>query len=194
MPTKTPELAQCPRCQGFALLAHTATFAVAVDVAPLTPQGFADAVVGRWGLWLVETGPDGRPRSLKAAGSAPRPSWGQNGAQTGAQRLHAEHSCGVAHRDLKPLGLGRPEAAGPRRASATSGSSRAGSRPLAALAGATEVPEGPSPARPAIPHLSDHGKMRAVRCHDCRKLIDQTKPFLGIHYVNWIWAVHEECP
>lgn len=192
MPTKTPELAQCPRCQGFALLAHTAAITVAVDVAPLTLQGFADAVVRRWGLWWVETGPDGRPGRLKPAGAAPRPSWGQNGAQAGAQRLHVEHSCGVAHRDIKPVGLGRPEAAGPRRASATSGSSRDGSRPLAALAGATEVPERPSPARPAIPRRSE--TPRAVRCHDCRKLIDQTKPFIGIHYNNWIWAVHEECP
>jgi hypothetical protein len=189
MPTKTPELAQCPRCGQFALLADRAVITVGVDVAPLTPQGYADAVVRGWGLWWVTVGQNGAAEALGPAGAAPRPSWGENGAQTGAQRLHAEHSCGVAHRDLKPVGLGRPEPAGPRRASATSGSSRAGSRPLAALAGA---PTGSSPAAPAIPRRSE--TPRPVRCHDCRKLIDQTKPFFGIHHDNWIWAVHDECP
>lgn len=184
----SPQLAQCPRCQAFTLVGNAMGITVAVDVAPLLAQGYANAVVSGVGLWWVENGPDRRPGRLKPPGAAPRPSWGPNGSQTGTQRLHAEHSCGALAKDMRIV---QPQGAqqGPPSAPVTPGGPRGGLRPPDAPAGATRAPERPSRARPATHHPS-----RPFRCTVCDRLLVHPESFVAIECGEYRWAAHEECP
>lgn len=151
-----PKLAQCPRCQNYTLVATREAFTVAVDVAPLDRQGFANAVVSGVGLWAVVKGPGGASRMRTHPPGTPGLSFDPGGRQNGTQGfVHAEHSCGASARDQRIVP--KVTRQGPPQASATSGGHKGGSRPLAARAGASRDQERPSPAAPASPHLSDHG-------------------------------------
>jgi hypothetical protein len=181
-----PQLAQCPKCQGFTLTAAIAPGVdLAVDLTPLKPQGIADAIVSGVGLWASEKGPDGAVERLTPASGSPRPQWAPASAQKGPQALHAEHPCRLPQRPIK---LKEPEK-GPQAASATSGSGRDGFHLPGVLAGATRAPERPSPASHATLRRS-----KAVRCSTCNRLIDQRQPHFAIQWENIHWAVHEECP
>lgn len=179
------KLGRCPRCKGYALVAERQGYRVAVDIAPADAAAFGLAVASGVELYWAQNEPGQPARVLGRRSAAENPSWGPNGAQTGSQRLHAEHSCGAPARDIVIVPVTRPQ-----QPSATSGRSEAGSRPLAAPAGGTQGLGPLSPVQPATRRRS-----KAVRCHDCNRLIDQRKPFTGIEYEgNWVWAVHEECP
>lgn len=204
--TATPRLAQCPRCSHFVLLAHTAGLAVAVDVAAVDKQRWVNAVVGGIGLWWAEAAPGGGYKRLTPLRTSQRPSWTVHGTQEGVQRLHAEHSCGALAQDMVPVPTKGADT-GPHQASATSGGAPDGSRRPAAPAGARArsslaryASHLHSDARiPGVTTLPDIGEYkparppRPVSCKICRKVIDQKKPFFGIHYDAWIWAAHEEC-
>jgi hypothetical protein len=50
---------------------------------------------------------------------------------------------------------------------------------------------------PGVPRGAGTGSsvpVTPVRCHICDNMIDQQKPFTGIHHGRWVWAIHEECP
>jgi hypothetical protein len=182
-------LARCPRCKAYALVAERQGLRVALDIAPADAIAFGVAVGhdGPESLYWVENRP-GRPSSVRARYSgAPRPSWGPGGAQTGTQRLHVEHSCGAPARDMVIVPVSSPKGSAP----ATPGAAGAGSHHRAAPVSGAQDRATPSPAPSATRHPSDF----AVRCHDCRKLIDQAdQSFTGIFHERWQWAVHEECP
>jgi phage FluMu protein Com len=180
------KLARCPRCKAYGLVAEHQGLRTAVDIAPVDAVRFGQAVVQAVGLWWVENEP-GRPaRLLGGYSAARRPSWGAGGAQTGSQRLHAEHSCGAHARDMVIVPVSTPKDSAP----ATPGALKAGNLLLDAPVATASAPARPSPATYATSHPSDH----AVRCYDCRKLIDQAREsFTGIFHERWVWAVHEEC-
>lgn len=182
-----PIVAQCPRDQTIVLVAEIAGLHVAVDSTPLSLQGFADAFVVGVGLWRLTVGSGGASGRLDRPPAGWKPEWGVNGAQTGAQRLHAEHSCGAHAKDMRPLGLKSAEK-GPRRASATSGALPGGSRRSAAPAGATGALGRPSPATSAT-HLRSRPS-----CDICGRIITEPGSFSSIECGRYTWAVHEECP
>lgn len=186
---KTPRLAQCPRCHGFVLLADDAGLAVAVDVGALSKQGWVNAVVGGVGLWWVTPAADGTPGRLRPLVGRPGISWSLEGAQTGSQRLHQEHSCGALHQDMRVIPRKGADT-GPPRASATSGGVPAGNRPLAALAGAA-APS--SPAATASPLRSETPVLG--RCGICGRKVRFDEEYWAItHGAEWIAGEHEECP
>ena len=186
----TPDLAQCPRCQGFTLVGLSATqILVAVDVMSLNAQGFANALVSGVGLWAVEKTREGTPGRLVRPPGGPRPSWGANGQQTGTQPIHAEHSCGVLAQDMRKL---KPEApSGPRSAPVTPGVPGAGIPPHDALDAGARALASRFRARHASRHLSDLGP---VRCATCDRIVDQRKPYVAIQCGAYRWANCEECP
>lgn len=181
----TAELAQCGTCKAFTLLDQGGPYAVAVDITPLDGTTYAAAIIGGVGLHWVETLPRGGYRRLPRPPGGTGPSFDATGAQSGAQRLHAEHQ--------HPARRSRPVKAtqGPPPASATSGAPRDGNRPQAARADAAPGPGRPSHATPATPRPTD----LYPRCGTCQRYIRQGEPFWGIqHGHNWISAEHEECP
>lgn len=181
------DLARCPRCKGYSLVDTRQGIRVAVDIAPADPVAYGNAVVHRLNLYWVKNDP-GRPPALVSRHSGtPGPSWGLSGAQEGVQRLHVEHSCGAPARDQVIIKPQSPKGSAP----ATPGAAGAGNLPRAAPVAGASAPASPSPAPSVTRPPSDF----AVRCHDCRRLIDQkSQEFVGIFYERWVWAVHEECP
>src|SRR5690606_26798926 len=139
------KLAQCPRCHQHTLVAERMGVRVAIDVAPADALGFGVAVAGGVGLWWAqnEPGQPSRVLSRYAGGNSPtQPSWAPGGAQSGSEKLHAEHSCGAPARDQVILSVSSPKSSAP----ATPGAPKAGSHPGTAPAGATPGPGHPSPA------------------------------------------------
>lgn len=179
----TPKLAQCNRCQGWVYLAEASGIRSAADVAAVDRTAYISALTqGRRLFRLVEAA--GKPhRLLSVRPACLDPSFDENGRQTGAQRLLAEHGCGGhAMNAVRFTEL----AAGPPSAPATRGSHRGGPHQPPAPAGKAR----PSPPAPS----ASHPRSRAD-CGTCRRPIKPGEPFTGVQHGHlWIWAEHEECP
>ena len=170
------------------LVAEVAGLALAIDSAPLSPQGIADAVVSGVGLWRLDTAPGATSGRLDRPPAGWKPEWGPQGSQTGAQRLHREHSCGAHAKDMRLLAVGKAQQ-GPPSAPVTPGGPRGGLRQPDALAGATEAPERPSPAPRVIRPPS-----RPTRCGICDRMIVAGQSWWGFEHTTTVYAEHEECP
>lgn len=179
----TIRLGQCNRCQAYVFMAMSSGVRSAADPAPASRDAYIAALTdGRRVFRLSEVA--GRPdKLLTRSGRHLTPSFDGNGAQNGSQRFLVEHGCGGHQRNMITFTEVEP---GPRSAPATHGVSRGGSLPDSVRdSGARRSPH----AGPATLRRSE-----AVRCHICNNLIDQEKPFAGIHHGRWVWAIHEECP
>lgn len=175
-------LAQCLKCRAYTLLGDDRVMAVAVGVAAADRETYIATVLRRGALVAVEKRPDGALKGRTVAVGTVEPSWDENGAQTGAQRLHVEHEHPA--RDQRPVAVND---AGPRQAPATPGKAWAGSPPPAAhVAGAA--------ARPCRAPSATHLRSRPVRCDVCNRVIADGEPRFEIRYETYAWGVHEECP
>jgi hypothetical protein len=181
------KLARCPRCKAYALVAERQGLRVAVDIAPADALGFGHAVANGIDLYWAENVP-GRPAKLLGRRSATqRPSWGQNGAQSGSQRLHAEHSCGAPARDMVILNVSAPKDQAP----ATPGAPGAGNLLHDALAAVARDRDSRSPAPSATPRRS-----RPPVCTICDRVIAVGELYYAVECPPGVyaWALHEECP
>lgn len=197
------KLAKCNRCGSYVWLGMASGVRAAADVGAAThPAWIAAVSTGRRTFRLAKRA--GKPSRLlcESLGGKP-PSFTPEGVQDvtgGRDEVVVEHGCGAAARDMLTF---EEVQQGPPQARATPGSSRAGgSLQSAALASKLSVEAVPRPGRPSPvrnvsqPRSSDLAMMQAVRCDTCDKIIDQSKPFFGVHFGRWVWAAHDEgdCP
>lgn len=197
------DLARCSKCAAYVFRAPDDVIGgvLAVDVVPVAREAYIAALVAGTATYDAVERP-GRPLRLRLRGlRSPAPTYDENGAQAGTQRVLVQHGCSGASYALAV----KPAAdTGKAPAPATHGRGSAGSRPpVARVAGDGRS----SVARHVIHRPGDvfRGGSNAtlnppkpkifapVRCNTCDKLIDQTKPFAGIQHGRWVWAVHEEC-
>lgn len=168
------------------MVGDSAGLAVAVGVGVADRDAYIDALTRGLGVYEVREAAPGRLRATHSPPSGPAPSFDAGGRQIGAQRFHVGHGCPV--KDQRPV---TASPSGPPPVPVKPGGHRDGPlQPGAPSVAATDSPPPPGPAVYANRPPSEPG---AVRCHICRKLIDQTKPFAGIHHGRWVWAVHDEC-
>jgi hypothetical protein len=95
------KLGQCNRCDAYVFMAMASGVRSAADPAPVDRNGYIAALTeGRRLFRLVER--SGRPYKLLTRRPADlEPSFDEKGAQTGAQRLLAEHGgCGGRQRNM----------------------------------------------------------------------------------------------
>ena len=94
------KLGQCNRCQAYVFMAMSSGIRSAADPAPVSRDGYVATLAGGMRLFrLVEQA--GRPHKLLGVRPADlNPSFDENGAQTGTQRLLAEHGCGARQRNM----------------------------------------------------------------------------------------------
>lgn len=191
------KLAQCPRCQGYVFAAVSGGFKVAADPAPVTRDGYVQALAaGRRLFGLATVG--GRPHKLltRTRGSRP-PAFAENGAQLPPQGFQhavlAEHGCGAHGMDATAVEV-KPE--DPRPRPVTPGAHRAG--PLPQPVPAASATTASAPAGRVSRHLSRGGSeahIPAPRCDICATVIGAGEMRWGIeHNGRWVYARHEECP
>ena len=178
------KLARCPRCHQHTLVAERQGYRIAIDIVPADALGFGVAVAGGIDLYWAQNEPGQPSRILGRRSAAENPSWGPNGAQTGSQRLHAEHSCGAPARDQVILTPSRPLSA-----PVTPGKHRGGLHRPDAPAGATAAPERPSHAQPAT-----HLRSRPGRCSTCNRVVREDELRCEIRWGAYVWVNHAECP
>ncbi len=201
-------LGRCNRCQAYVWLGMASGVRAAADVGAATHPAWIAAVAGgRRTFRLAKRA--GKPSRLlcEPLGGKP-PAFTSEGAQDvtgGRDEVVVEHGCGAAARDMltfteleqapaaltcdiwKASGWVPPPGKCARDRGQNVKSCNTCDKPPFDLAGmGLGAPESvPRPqARRAQP----------VRCDICDNLIDQSKPFFGIHHERWIYAAHEECP
>ncbi len=179
------ELAQCRKCGSFVLLA-VEPVRVCVDVSPLDGSGYAATVMGGVERYMAEKRQNGGTRLLTTPPGHPVTFDPATGAQSGTQPLHRVHGCPAEYSKAVKATPKVPEV--PVTPGGGSGGNRLPPAPVAAPGARAH----PSRATPATARRSD-ATGQGVRCHICRKLIDQTRPFFGIHHGRWVWGIHEEC-
>ena len=179
-------LGKCPRCGSFVLVDKSAGVTLAVDLLPVDASGFGFAVAGGIGLWWAQNEPGQPARVLGHRSAAENPSWGQNGAQTGTQRLHQEHACGALHRDMIIVDVAAPKGSAP----ATPGAAEAGNHHRAAPVAGAPAPVSLSPVISATPRPSEP----RGRCGVCRKPIHPGVEWWGFtHGAEFIYGEHVDC-
>lgn len=180
------KLGKCPRCGNFALVDKAQGVALAVDLLPVDALGFGSAVAGGIRLWWVETGQKRPSRVVGPLRGDRNPSWGPGGAQASIQKLHQEHACGAAHRDIAIVQVEAPKGSAP----ATPGAAEAGNHRRAARVAGARARGGPSPATTATPRRSDP----RGRCGVCNRPIHPGVEAWSItHGGEFVYGEHVDC-
>jgi hypothetical protein len=180
------KLGQCNRCQAYVFMAMASGVRSAADPAPVDRNRYIAALTQGLRLFrLIERA--GRPYKLQTRRPADlEPSFDPAGAQTGSQRLLAEHGCGGHQRNMITFTEVEQR---PPSAHAKPGSSRVGGSLPEAAPGAETNPF------VAASHVNPHPSEPYPKCGICSRYIRKGESHWGIqHGVVWVYAEHEDCP